>query len=78
MSDIEKPSPLETPQLKLFIGFNHFRLNQGTVIIDFGKQVQYLELIPEQAEQMARMLLTHAKNARHGDSANPIRPRKFA
>ena len=55
------PELLEGEHLKLHISFWH-----GRVVLDFGKAISHLEVEPQEAEDLACLLMKHATNARVG------------
>lgn len=53
------PDLIAGTKLKFYIGFEN-----GQVIVDFGTNVSHMEMGPEEAEQIASLLIKHAGNAR--------------
>jgi len=54
-----------TPEL---VQGEHLRLHlnfwRGRVVLDFGKAISHLEMEPDEAEHIAKLLIKHAQNAR--------------
>jgi hypothetical protein len=46
-------------KLRLHIGFH-----KGRVLLDFGNSISHLEMDPEDAEHVAKLIVKHSQNAR--------------
>jgi len=58
---MRSPELLQGEHLKLYIG-----VNNGRVVLDFGRSLSHIEMEPQEAEQLLTLLRKHADLARHG------------
>jgi len=64
---MRSPELLQGEHLKLYIG-----VNDGRVVLDFGRSLSHIEMEPQEAEQLLTLLRKHADLARQGSM--PLMP----